>query len=103
MSEIITNDPTSAVQVASTCLRHTLGWSIRLVMGLTQQVPEPVRDPIGVQIGVYGGSSECLGTRHPRLGPENPVNPWTRKTQARTPRPVISPMGARHGPTGEKG
>ena len=72
-------------------------------MVLTQQVPEPVRNPVTVQIRVYGGSSECFGTRHPGFGPENPVNPWTKKTQLRTPRPVISSMGARHGPTSEKG
>ena len=69
MTKVITNDPTSAVQVASACLRHTLGWSIRLVMGLTQQVPETVKDPVRVQIGVYGGSSECLGTLQ-ILGPK---------------------------------
>ena len=70
-----------------------LGWSIRLVMALTQQVLEPVRNPVRVQIGVYGGSAKCLGIRHVRLGPENPVNLWTKD----------SSMGARYGPTSEKG
>ena len=72
-------------------------------MALTQQVPEPVRSPVTVQIGVYGGSSECFGTRHPGFGPEKPVSPWTKKAQLRAPRPVISSMGARHDPTSEKG
>ena len=45
----------------------------------------------------------ALGPVIPGSGPENPVNPWTKKAQSRTPRPVISSMGARHGPTSEKG
>ena len=101
LTEIIANDPSSAVQFASPCLRHALGWSrsIRLVMALGQQVPEPVRNPVRMQIRVYGESSECRGDRHPRVGPEKAVNPWTEKEHSRTPRPVISSMGARHGPT----
>ena len=66
MTEIITNDTSSEVQFASPGLRHALGLSIRLVLALTQQAPEPVRTPVRVQIGVYGASSECLGTRHVR-------------------------------------
>ena len=53
------------------CLQHALGWSVSLVMAFTRQVPYPVKNPVRMQIGVSGASSECFGTRHPRV--------WARK------------------------
>ena len=70
-TEIITNDPSSAIQFACPCAWHALGWNIRPVMALTQQVPQPVRIQSGCRWGSMVAPWECLGTCHPRV--------WTRK------------------------
>ena len=80
MTEIITNDPSSAVQIASPCLQHALGWSIRLAIALTQLVPDPVRNPgQGADRSLWwlvrlpwDPSSQGLGPKTLKiLGPEN--------------------------------
>ena len=88
------------------CCEHVCERSVLGLVLATQQVPEPrQKSSQGAdrKIGVWWlltvpWDPSCQG-----LGPKNPVNPWTKKTHSRTPQTVISPMGARKGPTAEKG
>ena len=66
--------------------RNWLWDGVSDLLASTQQVPKPVRNPARAQIGVYGGSSERLRTRHVRAWARKPCKSLDQETQSRTPR-----------------